>query len=157
MSRTLYVKLNNYDYSDDFLDQLKDYLEFDDIPDDWSPSQIKIFKRRYKNYHLEGNKIIYTPLNLEVVHENDIDTKLKVLYNDDRYGAGKGIRSFYNTVISKYLGIKRTRVADFLKQQPSYQLTKTKQPLVNKPIVARFPNQRWSIDLIDMAQYKKRK
>ncbi len=34
------VNLNNYNFSNDFLEQLKGYLEFDDIPDDWSPSQI---------------------------------------------------------------------------------------------------------------------
>ena len=43
----------------------------------------------------------------------------------------------------------------FIKNQDSYQLTKKSPNIINRPIVARYPNHRWAADLIKMKTYKK--
>jgi len=147
------LKLNNYDYSDDFLDILKNYLQTRNLQPNlgWTDRKIAIFIDRYStNWTVRNNKIIYTPRNLEVVYQKDISNTLLNLYEDPREGTGTAIKSFYNKVIDKYLGIKRKVVEEFLKGQTSYQLTKEPRKPINKPIISRFPNERWSADLIDM-------
>jgi hypothetical protein len=146
------IKLNNYDYTPEYLDLLKNYLQTKQLPDTWSDNKIITFRRRYgKNWKLVNDKIIYTPKNLEVVYKKDISNTLLNLYTDPKVGIGMGIRSFYNKVVDQYLGIKRNNIEEFIKGQTSYQLTKAPTKVTNKPIITEFPNDRWQSDLIDMS------
>ena len=150
------LKLNNFDYTDANLDILKNFLLTKQIPKDWSDNKIITFRRRYgKNWKLENDTIIYTPKNLEVVYQKDISNTLLNLYEDPKVGIGMAIRSFYNKVVDKYLGIKRRDVEAFIRGQTSYQLTKAPTKLTNKPIITEFPNDRWQSDLIDMSNLGK--
>ena len=54
----------------------------------------------------------------------------------------------------KYLNISRQQATDFLRKQTGYQLIKKERPIVNKPIVGNYPNERWAIDLIDIKTYE---
>lgn len=152
------LKLNNYIYTDEYLDLVKEFLltQKIDMPN-WSDNKKLVFRRRYngKNWKVIDNKIIYTPRNLEVVYKEDIPEKLENLYKDPKVGIGMGLRSFYNKVVDKYLGIKRDDIEAFLKSQTSYQLTKNPTKITNKPIITEYPNDRWQSDLVDMSNVAK--
>jgi transposase InsO family protein len=159
------LTLNNYDYSDDHLEKVKYWLLNNEIPsnDDMTTQQQYRFRKRYDTlrFKVDGDKLIFTPLGLECIPNCKRESILKDMYDDNKIGAGLGIFSFYNKVTQLYLGIKRSDVRDFLSRQTTYQLTKQKTPSINRCIIAKYPNQRWQIDLLDVANYcgfnKKRK
>jgi hypothetical protein len=124
------------------------------LPDNLNDYQKDHIKQQYYRFGLKGDKIIYLPLDLEIVYKDDVEGVLKELYNDPQYGIGVGIKSFYDKVTSMYLGIKRNDVAEFLKTQAPYQLTKTPKHNINRPIIGEYPNHRWAADLIDVKIYK---
>jgi transposase InsO family protein len=111
------------------------------------------FKKRWNDFKIDGIKLIYTPLNLEVVHNNHKEEKLKELYNDMKVGAGMGISSLYQKVVQHYLNIRRAEVEEFIKRQYPYQLTQNPRKTINKPLFGEFPNERWAADLIDINYY----
>jgi hypothetical protein len=90
-----------------------------------------------------------------IIDPNEREEVLKKLFDDERTGVGAGIKQFYHTVCSKYLNIKRKDVADFLKRQKVYQMSRNTHHKINKPILATAPNERWSIDLVSMERYAK--
>ena len=153
-NKNIYLKLNNYDYSKKHLNDVKKYLQVEQVPSDLTPPQQKTFINRYKSnlFNVKDNKLYYTPLNIELIEDDPkiINTKLKQLYDDPKIGTGMGIRSFYNKVIDHYLGIKRETVRQFLIRQEPYQLRKQPDKPINKPIIGEYPNQRWAVDLIDL-------
>jgi len=153
MSRNLFRKLNALDYSDENLQIIQDFLINGTLPETFSDYKIKRYKTLYKNFKLENGKIIYAPLNLEVIKNEDKETTLKDLYDDPNQGIGLGIQSFYDKINAKYLNIKRKEVSEFLKNQSVYQISKREERQINKPIIGAYPNHRWAIDLIDMNRY----
>jgi len=153
MATNIYLKLNNYNYKDDYIDIVKTYLRRRILPNDFSHYQRIHLQYQYKDFEMRGNDIYYKPLNLKVIPESKKQETLTDLYNNPAYGTGAGIRSFYNKVNGKYLGIKRKDVEEFLKNQQFYQLTKSKPNVVNRPIIAKYPNHRWAVDLVDMNYY----
>ena len=44
-------------------------------------------------------------------------------------------------------------MSEFLKNQSVYQMNKQEPRPINKPIIGKYPNHRWAIDLIDMSKY----
>ena len=156
MSQLLLNTLNNLEYSDHFLKQLKRYLRTGNVPQVNTDRGQKKFEERYQDdYVIEGDHIVYEPLNLELVSGKDRDEKLKKMYDDLKIGTGAGIKSFYSKVMNKYLGISREDIRKFLEKQSPYQLTKQEPKIVNKPIITRYPNERWQADLIDVEAYAK--
>ena len=153
MSKALEKRLQNLDYSLENLRKLKTFLDTGILPDDYSEYQKKRYNLLYSQFEERNGRFIYTPLNLEVVKDTDITSKLKAMYNDPEQGFGLGIKTFYNKVTAKYLNITREDVRDFLQSQTVYQLVRAEPRHVNKPIIATYPNQRWAIDLIDMNMY----
>jgi IS30 family transposase len=156
------MKLNNYDFTPKAMIKVISYLQDGKIPINLkTDSQINKFKNRWDEFKIEDDKVIYKKLNLEVVPPLEKEKKLEELYNDMKIGTGMGIKSFYNKVIQFYLNIKRKDVKEFLIKQYPYQLTKVPKKTINKPIISKFPNERWSCDLIDLSYYeghnKKRK
>ena len=61
---------------------------------------------------------------------------------------------FYHVVCRKYLNIQRSKIGEFLQRQKVYQLPRNTQHIINKPVLASLPNERWAIDLIDMQRYQ---
>ena len=54
------LKLNNYNYTDDYLNLVKDFLLTQKLPE-WSDNKKLVFRRRYgKLWKVIDNKIIYT-------------------------------------------------------------------------------------------------
>ena len=154
MTTQIYRKLNLLDYSDKNLKIVKEYLSNGTIPAEFKEKKTERFINHYKDFKLEGDDIIYTPLNLLVVPENKREEILKEIYNDPNQGIGLGIQSFYNKINSKYLNIRRKDAKEFLTNQSIYQINKPEPRPVNKPIVAKYPNHRLAIDLVDMSKYE---
>ena len=154
-------KLNNYRYNideplytNDNIDKIKQYIKSGKIPNDLNDIQMKRFIERFKyGYELKNNKVFYK--HLELVSNEDMNDKLKEIYDDPNIGLGLGIVSFYKIVKDKYIGIKRDDVEKFLKNQTVYQITKEPRKGINKPIITTYPNERWAIDLVDMELYEK--
>ena len=157
MARNLLLKYNMYNYNDDFLNKIKDYLRTGDLywgGEELSKSRQERIKKQYRNFQVRNNDIYYTPLNLKVVPESKVQETLQREYDDPVVGLASGIKSFYNKLSQKYLGIKRKHIEDFLKKQQPYQLTKNKPRVINRPHVALYPNHRWAADLIDVKLYE---
>lgn len=147
-------KLNNMFISDDLIDRFKLYLE--NKPEYKNKKDKRLFKsKHYKQFILENNKIFLKNPKLEVIKNADIQETLKKLYEDDPNSISKGIVAFYKFVCSKYLNISRDDCELFLKNQNNYQITRPLGHYINKPIIAKYPNQMWCVDLIEMTPFNK--
>jgi hypothetical protein len=151
----IFYKLNNYDYSRENLERVKDYLRTGQTPADLNDRQRATFVQRYGRgeFEVKRNRVFYKPLGVELVCKEDIEAKLQPLYDDFKVGVGSGIKGFYAKVLQKYIGINRDEVAVFLRKQTPYQLTKQPRRPINRPVIGNYPNHRWECDLIDMALY----
>ena len=98
-------------------------------------------------------KIIYEPLNIEFIYDANI--KKTLVYEYENYGLGKGIDLFYEHIRSKYFGITRTDVEDFLKSRGDYILSQPQKHRTNKPIEAKDKKKLFAIDLIDLTNLNK--
>lgn len=144
----LFNILNNLFYDDTIIDEFKLYLT--NKANYSNSNYIKKFKRNnFNHFILRENKIIFKPLNLEVIKKADINIKLDDLYKNDNNSIGKGITNFYKYVASKYINITRDDIKKFLEDQDNYQMTKNINHKINKPIIAKYPNQQWCIDLVE--------
>ena len=151
--KNLILKLNNYGYSQQVVDEVQEYKTSGQIPEHIKGK--KRYVEKWKPFFVKDNHLIYRPLELTViidpVEKNEVMQKI---YDNDRTGVGSGIVQFYHTVRRKYLNIFRNEVAEFLKRQKNYQLSRNTRHVINKPILADRPNSRWAIDLIDMQRYE---
>jgi hypothetical protein len=152
--------LNNIKFSDQKLRDIKHYIETNKLPEFDPPYAEKKKEQFVKNFAnddygiKDDGTLVYIPLNKEILSTKEKDKKLSEMYDDDKIGVGTGIKSFYNKVADKYIGgVGKKEVGKFLKDQTSYQITKPEPKVVNKPIITRYPNERWQIDLIDVGSY----
>ena len=133
------------------------------IPEELNNRQKRRFYEKFiNNYFVDDNgKLFYQPITangeprirLEVVSPDLHQRKLQEIYNDDKEGLGIGLNLFYYQVCSQYLGIKRDECREFLKKQGNYTLARNYQKVINKPILAKSPNERWGSDIMDLLQY----
>jgi len=107
--------------------------------------------QRADGYKISNGKLMYDKDDLKrivPITREDIEAILEQEHK--RNGTGKGIMVFYKHIQSKYLGITRNDVSNFLKTKQQYVLSRPTPHKTNKPIVAKSLNEIWSIDLIDM-------
>ena len=131
-------RLNNLFPDDNTIDKVIEYKKNNTIPSDIvSPTR---FKKKYYNFIIKDNHLFYKPLQLTVIKKDEIANVLDKLYKDNN-AIGKGIVNFYKYVISKYINITRDEVSDFLNHQQNYQVSRKITHRINKPIVAKAPNQ----------------
>ena len=157
----LFNKLNNYNYTDQYVNMIRNYLRSRGTANLVFPAGFTDYQKlhtavQYRDFELRGHNddIYYRPLDLLVIPESEKQQTLQDLYDDFDISAGVGIRTFYDKVMQRYLGIKRTDVETFLPQQQLYQMSRPRgRRPVNRPIIGTFPNQRWAIDLIDVNRY----
>ena len=151
----LYLKLNNYGYTDQSLADVKSYLQSQALPEslDMTQKKTRFIKKWGKDWENQSDKLIYKPLNLTVVPDDERDEVLKTIYEDIKQGVGQGISLFYKRVRNKYLNVRRTDVSAFLKAQIPYQITQPQNHVVNKPIMSHSPNERYGIDCINLVSY----
>jgi hypothetical protein len=111
--------------------------------------------QKYKDFYVtEANEFKFRPLNLLVVPKKDIEKVSNSVYETDDSGLGKAIVALYMFVRRNFLNITRNEVRIFITGQTNYQLTKDFKNRSNKPVISKFPQQIWSVDLIDMSYYK---
>jgi hypothetical protein len=151
----IYLKLNNYGFSDKSLDDVKTYLATQKLPVslDTKEKRKRFIEKWNKDWEMRNGKLVYKPLNLTVVPDGERNTVLKGISEDIKQGVGQGIDLFYKRVRDKYLNISRSDVGTFLKSQKVYQITRPQNHIINKPILALSPNERWGIDCINLVSY----
>lgn len=154
--KQLYNTLNNLFPTDDTIDEVKHFIRKQEFPDIVNTKQKqKRFLEKYKDFVIkDGSKLVFKPLNLLVVPKSDAERTLERIYKKDDAGLGKAINTLYKFVRENYMNITRKQVEEFVKGQTNYQLTKDFSHRINKPIIAKYPNQIWCMDLIDLNLYK---
>ena len=151
---SLILQLNNYGYDQKVVDDVLEFKRTGVVPEHIKTKSR--FIKKWSPFYVTDNHLIYRPNNLTVIIDPDEKTKvMQEMYDNDRFGVGSGIVQFYHMVTRKYLNIRRTDVADFLKKQKVYQLSRTTRHIINKPILATRPNERFAIDLIELERYEK--
>ena len=156
----IYNKLNNYNYDDQYVNMIRNYLRSRGTPNLVFPAGFTDYQKlhtsvQYRDFELRGNDdIYYRPLDLLVIPESEKEQVMQDLFDDFDVSAGVGIRTFYDKIIQRYLGIKRKDVEEFLPRQTNYQLRRRPRAVraVNRPIIGAYPNHRWAIDLIDVSR-----
>ena len=101
-----------------------------------------------------AGRLRYRPaagIDLLVVYPVEKQACMALVYNDTRRGLGIGLFAYYQQVAMSYLNIKKSETDEFLKNQGDYQIAKIPHKKVISPIVAKAPNERWGMDLIDMS------
>ena len=98
-------------------------------------------------------RLVYAPndnISLVVSHPNERNTIMERIYNDETRGLGVGLSAFYNQILLTNLNIQKKYTDEFLRSKGNYQIAKTPVRSVVRPITAKVPNERWSVDLIDI-------
>ena len=153
--KSLISKLNNYGYSENVKEEIREFKRSAVVPD--TVKGKKRYVEKWTPFYIDNqtDHLIYRPNNLKVIIDPDEkQLKLKELYENPRFGVGSGQRQFYYMVCSKYLNIFREEVAEFLRRQKNYQMTRNTRHHINKPILASAPNERYGIDLVDFQRYE---
>ena len=147
--RDLLNTLNNYDWSNEQIEIIKNYCTNKTLPQFKTNALRARFIEKYKDFIVENNKLIYEPLHLEVIPNDKRDETLQRFY-DDYKAIGTGKVGFYKKITSNYLNINRQYCSDFLSKQPYYQINTETKYVVNKPILASSCGERLAIDLISV-------
>lgn len=92
-------------------------------------------------------------IRLEVVYPDQRQQKIQSVYDDATRGLGIGLGQFFAQVALTYLNIKKSDTDAFLRKQGDYKITRIVKKSINSPIIAKVPNERWGIDLIDMKAF----
>ena len=163
-------RLNNLGFNDGTIANVKRFLRTKELPANTNYSK---FVLKFKGFYIDGDKLLYKPpltkvhrpsylpaetekeeiQPLEVIPDGDREEVMKELYDDFTSGVGVGIVAFYHKITQKYINITRVQVAEFLKRQAYYQITRPLIHKTNKPILTSQPQERWAIDLVDMDRY----
>ena len=151
MTTYLYSKLNQYFVRDADINKVIRFKKDNIYPNDLETDKERnTFRKKYKDFKVENNKLVYEPKDLIVVPKRSINRTLRDEYNET---FGTGIVNFYKTIRSKYLNIKREDVQTFIRRQVPQQLTGDFHHRTNKPIVSIYPNQLWCLDCIDVSRF----
>jgi hypothetical protein len=152
----LYNTLNNYFPTDEDIQNVIEFKKTKTLPSDVNTTRkSKRYTEKYKDFYVtEANELKFRPLNLLVVPKKDTEKVLNTVYETDDSGLGKAIVALYMFVRRNFLNITRNEVRLFIVGKTNYQLTKDFKNRSNKPVISKFPQQIWSIDLIDMSYYK---
>ena len=154
---TNYLRLNNLFPSDMDIIAVKKYKRTGQFPASVDTDRKRAaFKSKYQFFDIskDGQNLIYTPMNLQVVSK--ISRKM-ILTKEYKNSFGSGTRNFYKTIREKYLNIKRSDVQEFMKLQTVNQLSDGFKHRTNKPILAKYPNEIWCVYLIENKNYQKNK
>lgn len=118
-----------------------------------SPSNLSAANRkRIDGFHVKANDQLWYG-DRQVIRQSEYAEVLNHLYDSDTNVRGKGSNLLYKYVFDKYINITRANVVEFLSKQSEYQIGKAPAHRVNKPILSRYPNELWGIDLIECLAY----
>jgi len=128
-------KLNAHKYTREMMNDMKLKINNNELPD----------------FRLNGSQIIYSPTQQIIVCQDDVENKIKEIY--DQTGLGSGIKNLYEKVSRNYIGISRKNVENWLKSQINYQLWTKPAKQTNKKLHSTGINKILCADLIDMNPY----
>jgi len=162
-------RLNNIRFTDDRIEIIKNYVKNKTVPDNYPKYKLFEIKKQFDTdeWKVESRTIkvtiarntekrnveflVYKPLNLVVVENDYKQSFLDALYGDLAVSLGKGIHTFYDAVSSKYLNITRKEVAEFLRRQGNFQITRRSPAKKDdERIIGLYPNHIWMMDIIFM-------
>ena len=147
---TLMVRLNNMMLSPEIIEEAMEWIQKGKPTAGYKP----YFRKKWKDFTIVRGRLVFAPNNLTVALPDEKEKILRTLYDNLQSGVGKGVTEFYHQVASRYIGITRKEVNDFLVKQQSFQIARRFHHHINKPILVTYSNERWAIDLIDMQRYK---
>jgi transposase InsO family protein len=155
-NKHLYNTLNNLFPTDEMIKNVKHFVKTKELPKDITTKQKRErFYEKYKDFSINKEEyLVFKPLKLIVIPKHETAETLKRVYKKDDSGIGKAVQTLYQFVRENYMNITRRQVQEFVKKQTNYQLTKDFAHRINKPIVGKYPNQIFCMDLIDMNSYK---
>jgi transposase InsO family protein len=159
-----YPEFQNQTDIDNIIDYVraKEHNEEEKVPffDELSAVKKRRFVAKFGNHFvLKEDVLYYQPeqrISIQVAKPANHKNILKDLYNNDAVGMGTGINNFYAKVCARYLGIRKQECIDFLRNQGNYQLPQPYVKHVNHPILAKCPNERWGVDILDLSFYGKK-
>lgn len=114
----------------------------------YCPPNVKYtIRRKFLLFELRNNKLFYE--NKEVIPIEDVEKVIDLVYNDCNYF---GITKLYQLIKTKYFGISKKDVANYLKNNQTNQLhNKPKmQKIVVRPIEVKKPCERLQVDFIEL-------
>jgi len=163
------------------LKQLNHYLEFK--TEEGITSVIKFIRSDYKTFpaglnQRQGNTyytrysnpdFIVKPKNrklvlyyrpnpdifIEVIRPEEKQKKIKEIYDDLKLGLGTGELAFYHQVAKHYLPITKAETTAFLKKQGDFLVNRQPHNVINHPVLAKVPNERWGMDITYFQRYPK--
>lgn len=88
----------------------------------------------------------------EIVPKSKVNEVIKSIYNNPETG-GTGRDPLFNRIYSKYAGISKRQVMEWLRNQESWQLLTKPAPVPSqtKSIISTHVNARWQMDLMDFS------
>ena len=110
-----------------------------------------------KKYDYKNNKLFYKLCNQEkeiISSKEELAILKSKWYNKNCIAFLSSGMNLYNYIREKYIGISRKACTTFVHNQEVWQLKRiTKKHKISHPIVKKYPNELWSIDLIDFQKY----
>ena len=110
MKTNIYNSMNNLFQTDEDIDELI--------------NKLKNKRTNKSDFKVEGDELIYKPLNFKIIKKKDIPKLLDHLFKTDTNTFSKGIVPLYKYIRTMYGNITRDDIKEFLQNQPTYQLTK---------------------------------
>lgn len=171
-------------WNDELISEVKSYLKDNKIPSKFEDKYMPTyrFKKLYNQFsynpednhlyliitNVEDLKSFYKNDNNELLFETDLPKKLRVVENEDEKqkimssyyssvmanGFRSG-RSFYEKLSTEFIGISRSDVEKFVKNQEIKQIQLPTTMRILQPIVVEKPMIHHEIDLIDMSAFSK--
>lgn len=91
---------------------------------------------------------------IEVINPNEKESKMKEIYENVKLGLG-GLLAFYHQVASHFLPITKAETTAFLKKQGDFLVNRQPHDVINHPVLAKVPNERWGMDITYFERYPK--
>ena len=99
--RSLILKLNNYGYNDKQIEEVKDFLkDRNQIPEHLDTNaKMQRFYDKWSQFMIKDDKLFYKKLNLEVIPDDERESKMKEMYENNITGVSRGITMFYHLLL----------------------------------------------------------
>ena len=140
---------------DEDIDGLKSFIRSErmEYPNNKDRAKYLAFSNLFT---LEANgQLFHIEPRLEVIKSDDVQDKLNQIYNNIQQSLGKGIKSLYYFVSSKYLNISRKECELFLKTKPIYNMTRVPVQRVKYSLPTYTAcRQAFMIDHIDVSRIR---
>jgi hypothetical protein len=162
------VKEKFYEFFDEITDEIREtynfkiehdiylFLKFYDFQPDGDVLKLYI--------DLKNRQVVPNPAEGDYVKEYEfvpIESKSEKIEemikstNQDNLQNNYGLNStkLYYNICDKYVGIREQDVKDYLNTKTAYRIRTEYTRTVNSPVLAKRPNYKWAIDLIDVGHY----